>query len=280
MHKSKELQEFLLEKAWQLTEEWYESLDKSDRSGVYGTKDPKAIKLLKEQNYSFHLHFCNLFVQDEPVFLKELEGWVLKVASDEQHLSTPEYLIVREFFRTRDQYLTFINEFLFHNKGTYSQEVIDLWNHYIVKTIDKIVVWYMERYHEFSLKRLQSQQEMINELSSPVITLHKEVALLPLVGDIDTMRAKYILEQTLQQCYEKGVSKLLIDLSGVVMVDTMVAHQIFQLIESLELIGVHAIISGIRPEIAQTAVQLGLNFNNIDVSAKLANSIQALAFNQ
>jgi rsbT co-antagonist protein RsbR len=92
------------------------------------------------------------------------------------------------------------------------------------------------------------------------------------------MRAKFILEQTLQQCYEKGVSKLLIDLSGVVMVDTMVAQQIFQLVESLELIGVHAVLSGIRPEIAQTAVQLGLDFDNIEITAKLSNSIQGTTF--
>lgn len=278
MHKSKELQEFLLDKAWQLTEEWYESLDKRNSLGVYGTKDPNAIKLLKEQNYKFHLHFCNLFMLDEPVFLKALEGWIHEIASDEQHLSTPEHLIINEFFRTREQYLKFIEEFVSLNESKYSKETIDLWNKLAISSIDKIVIWYMERYHEFSLKRLRSQQEMINELSSPVITLNEEVALLPLVGDIDTMRAKFILEQTLQQCYEKGVSKLLIDLSGVVMVDTMVAQQIFQLVESLELIGVHAVLSGIRPEIAQTAVQLGLDFDNIEITAKLSNSIQGTTF--
>ncbi len=79
---------------------------------------------------------------------------------------------------------------------------------------------------------------MILELSSPIITLSKSTALLPLVGDIDTERAKFILENTLQACAKRRVEHLLIDLSGVVVVDTMVAHQIFKLIEALNLIGV------------------------------------------
>ncbi|MCY7654318.1 RsbT co-antagonist protein RsbRB, partial [Bacillus safensis] len=63
---------------------------------------------------------------------------------------------------------------------------------------------------------------MIYELSSPVIVLKSQIALLPLVGDIDTARAKIILENTLNQCLQKGVQHLCIDLSGVVIIDTMV----------------------------------------------------------
>ncbi|WP_050183401.1 STAS domain-containing protein [Domibacillus robiginosus] len=275
MYRSRELQEFMLQKARQLTEDWYDSLDKSDPTGVYSNTDPQAVQVLKEQNYEFHIQFCRLFVQEEPAFLKEMEKWVLKVASDEQHLVTPVHFIVREFFRTRDQYLTFIQDFAQDNHERCSQDTIQMWNQQITVAIDKIVIWYMEKYHEFASKRLQSQQEMINEISSPVISLSQNVALLPLVGDIDTTRAKYILEQTLEQCHEKNVNQLLIDLSGVVVVDTMVAQQLFQLVEALGLIGVKTSLSGIRPEIAQTAVQLGINFDQISISANLSSTIHA-----
>ena len=67
---------------------------------------------------------------------------------------------------------------------------------------------------------------------------------------------------------------MLLDLSGVVIIDTMVAHQIFQLIEALSLIGVKTDLSGIRPEVAQTAIQLGLKFDNISVNSSLANAIK------
>ncbi|OAZ59384.1 RsbT co-antagonist protein RsbRC [Bacillus siamensis] len=125
--------------------------------------------------------------------------------------------------------------------------------------------------------QLNAQREMILELSSPVITLSKRTGLLPLVGNIDTHRAKYILENTLSTCANRLIEHLLIDLSGVVVVDTMVAHQIFKLIEALNLIGVSSTLSGIRPEIAQTAVQLGINFSDITVKSNLA---QALNYHQ
>ncbi|BBP89712.1 hypothetical protein BsIDN1_33300 [Bacillus safensis] len=100
---------------------------------------------------------------------------------------------------------------------------------------------------------------------------------MPLVGDIDTARAKIILENTLNQCSQKGVQQhLCIDLSGVVMIDTMVAHQIFDLVTSLRLIGVETTISGIRPEIAQTAVQLGLPFNEFRTASSLAHALDRM----
>ncbi|WP_046179015.1 STAS domain-containing protein [Domibacillus tundrae] len=275
MYPVQELHEFLLEKAAQLTEEWYDSLDKSGPHGVYAATDSNAVELLKKQNYEFHLQFCQLFVQEESTFLSGFENWIIQIAKDEQHLSTPIHFIVREFFRTRDQYLHFIKEFVFSNKEKYSQEFIDLWNKKVINTIDKVVIWFMEEHHEFSVKRLQCQQEMINELSSPVITLNRHTGLLPLVGDIDTARAKLILEKTLKQCSEKRVDCLLIDLSGVIMIDTMVAQQLFHLVEALALIGVKTTLSGIRPEIAQTAVQLGLDFDQIIITSTLSRAIDS-----
>lgn len=275
MKPAQEIREFLLDKAKQITEEWYASLDKNDPSGVYSTTDPYAIELLKKQNYEFHLQFCELFVKEESVFLKDLEQWIIQVAKDEQHLNTPMHFIVREFFRTRDQYLQFLGDFFSAHRSAFPQETVDLWNQRISRGIDSVVIWFMEEHHKFSLKRLQSQQEMINELSSPVITLNRGTGLLPLVGDIDTARAKLILEKTLEQCAEKQVDCLFIDLSGVIMIDTMVAQQLFYLIEALGLIGVKTTLSGIRPELAQTAVQLGLNFDKLSIASTLSHAMAA-----
>lgn len=175
----------------------------------------------------------------------------------------------------RNQYLKLIKEFVSLNKGKYSEEMIELWNQKILDTMDDVVTWFMEEHHKASTMRLKGQQEMINELSSPVISLNNNMGLLPLVGDIDTARAKLILENTLEQCSERRLNHLLIDLSGVVMIDTMVAHQIFQLIDALSLIGVKTTLSGIRPEIAQTAVQLGLSFDKVSITSTLSSAINA-----
>jgi rsbT co-antagonist protein RsbR len=139
--------------------------------------------------------------------------------------------------------------------------------------IDSVILKFTEETYHYSTYQLKAQQEMINELSSPVISLTRVTALLPLVGDIDTARAKMIIENTLNQCAVRNVEHLCIDLSGVVMIDTMVAQQIFQLISALKLIGVKTTLSGIRPEIASTAVQLGLSFKDVEIETNLAKAL-------
>lgn len=173
---------------------------------------------------------------------------------------------------TREQYLLLIADFVKENdieSDTRSQ-----WNRAIVRIFDEIILKFTEESHHYSIKQLEAQQEMINELSSPVISLSKTRALLPLVGDIDTARSASILDNTIKQCADKKVSHLFIDLSGVVIIDTMVAHQIFQLIHGLSLIGVKTTLSGIRPEIATTAIQLGLSFDKISIASTLSKAIQ------
>jgi rsbT co-antagonist protein RsbR len=95
-----------------------------------------------------------------------------------------------------------------------------------------------------------------------------------LIGDIDTIRANCILESTLKQSIELGLQSLIIDLSGVPVMDKMVANQIFNLIASLRLIGIAATLTGIRPEVAQTAVQLGIDFKETPTFGSLKQAIK------
>jgi len=86
-----------------------------------------------------------------------------------------------------------------------------------------------------------------------------------------------MLENTLNQCANLGVNFLVIDLSGVPMIDTMVAHQIFHLIKALRLIGVTSTLSGVRPEIAQTVVQLGPEINAVSTYSTLRQALISMA---
>ena len=273
MHRDKELHSFLIEKTWQMTEEWYASIDKSKATGVYASSNPETIRTLKKQNHEFHLHFCEVFVKEESEFLKDFEPWVVMIAKDDEHLNTPVTVIMNEFFNVQRQYLGFVKEFVSLHEGEYSQDVVDSWNDVIINTFNKIVTWFVEENQKYSEEKLFAQQEMINELSSPVIALNNHMGLLPLIGVIDTARAKLIVENTLEQCTEKDISHLLIDLSGVLIIDTMVAQQIFSLIETLGLIGVKSTLSGIRPEIALTAIQLGLSFEQVSIKSNLAQAL-------
>ncbi|MBT2655877.1 STAS domain-containing protein [Bacillus sp. ISL-18] len=276
MHRNKELHSFLLAKARDLTEEWYNSLNKNDPSGVYASDDPNVINTLKKQNFDFHLHLCEVFIKEETAFVEEFQKWIHSIAQDPQHLKTPIHFMLREFFRVREQYLDYIKDFVALHMDQFSNEVIDSWNRVIVKAFDKVMLGFVEEHQYYLQRKLSAQRELIQELSSPVISLTNEVALLPLVGEIDTRRANVMLEKALNQCAHLEVDFLVIDLSGVPMIDTMVAHQIFQLIKGLELMGVTSTLSGVRPEIAQTAVQLGLEFNGVSTYSTLRQALNSM----
>ncbi|WP_102263035.1 STAS domain-containing protein [Mesobacillus jeotgali] len=273
MHKNQDLYLYLKENTRNLTEEWYQNIDKTKTAGVYASNEPDVIKTLKEQNHDFHLHFIELFKKGEEEFFQDFEPWIIEIASDIEHINTPIHYVIREFKNVRNQYFDYVRKFAEVHPEITRKEVDD-WYDVILKEMDEVILRFVEATYKYSQTVLKAQQETINELSAPVISLSNQQGLLPLIGDIDTSRAKMILENTLKQCSQRGIHHLFVDLSGVAMIDTMVAHKIFQLLDALKLIGVKTTLSGIRPEIAQTAVQLGLSFNETEVRTNLAQALE------
>jgi rsbT co-antagonist protein RsbR len=111
---------------------------------------------------------------------------------------------------------------------------------------------------------LRQQQEML-ELSTPVVALWKDVLALPLIGTLDSARTQVVMESLLQKIIDTGASIAIIDITGVPTVDTLVAQHLLKTVAAARLMGADCIISGIRPQIAQTIVHLGLE---LDVVSK------------
>jgi len=273
MNLNEEIYQFISKRTWSLTEEWYDSINKEETDGVYASECPEAVQRLKEQNHAFHERFCKLFILPEQEFLPMFEEWVVTTARDEGHLDTPSHLIAREFFRVQEQHLSLVDAFVSQCKDC-SVEKVDEWKSIVIKNIGFVVTWFLKEQHEYERKKTYEQKQTINKLSSPVITLNKDVALLPLIGVFDEERAIFMMEHVLEICSNKSIRRLFVDLSGVVTVNTIVAHQIFQLIDALSLIGVECILSGIRPEIAQTAVQFGDRFSRMAIVSDLEKAIE------
>ncbi len=273
MLKNKELHTYLCDHAERLTEEWYDSLDKN-REGVYSSTDPAVIQKFKNQNLAFHKHFCKIFDPEVEDFPEDFQKWIKSIAEDEGHQMTPLEEIIKEFFRTQKQYAELIEEYASHHAGNATFKQLSAWNQGVVDSIHSIVLEFTEQHSQASAKRLNAQQEMMIEMSAPVISLTKDIGFLPLVGEVSTYRAQVIFEKTLAQSADKQLKKLFIDLSGVPIINTMVAHQIFQVISGLKLIGVETALSGISPQIAQTATQLGLNFAEIKIYNTLEQAVK------
>ncbi|MCM3762873.1 STAS domain-containing protein [Alkalihalobacillus oceani] len=278
MERNKELYDYFFNRTTQLTENWYQSLDKSDPSGIYVSTNPDIIKKVKEQNTEFHRRFCTLFIEDEETFLHYLKDWIISIAKDEEHFKTPIHFILREFFHTQEQYLDLIQEFVQHDTNRYSAEEVESWRRRITQAFSRIITEFTEEYDKFSKAMLAAQEETINELSSPVISLSDKVALLPLVGNIDSVRAKYVLKNTLEQCKIRRINQLLVDLSGVVTIDRLVAQKLFQLIDALNLIGVSCTLSGMRAELAPTVIEMGIDFDKVTIVSSLTQAINSQDF--
>ncbi|KZZ85209.1 MULTISPECIES: STAS domain-containing protein [Bacillaceae] len=127
-----------------------------------------------------------------------------------------------------------------------------------------------------SWERTVSLQKIaLQELSAPLIPVFEHITVMPLVGTIDTERAKRIMENLLDGVVKHRSQVVLIDITGVPVVDTMVAHHIIQASEAVRLVGAKCLLVGIRPEIAQTIVNLGINLNQITTKNSLQKGIEA-----
>ncbi|MFP7285872.1 STAS domain-containing protein [Shouchella clausii] len=271
------LYQYFKDRSAELTETWYANLDKS-KEGIYGSTDPIKIKQLKAQNRQFHELFIEIFNPANEEVDIYINKWVTDIASDRAHLETPLPEIMEEFLNTQSLYLHILHQYIETHHPEMSIKKYNETIQLILRSFKKIMIAFSVRNQELSEELLQAQKDMITELSSPVIHLNEQIALLPLIGEIDTHRAKVIFDQTLEQCVNTRVDSLLIDLSGVPVIDTMVANQIFSLIDGLKLIGTKASLSGIRPEIAQTAIQLGIDFTHIRIYSSISAALEKLSF--
>ncbi|MBT2646556.1 STAS domain-containing protein [Bacillus sp. ISL-34] len=123
-------------------------------------------------------------------------------------------------------------------------------------------------------RTVSMQKIALQELSAPLIPVLEGITVMPLIGTIDTERAKQIMENLLTGVVKHRSEVVLIDITGVPVVDTMVAHHIIQAAEAVRLVGAKCILCGIRPEIAQTIVNLGINLNEVVTKNTLKKGIE------
>lgn len=126
--------------------------------------------------------------------------------------------------------------------------------------------------HDQALQ-IESQQQTIRELSTPILPLYEGILVLPLVGAIDSFRAGQMMERLLTTIAERQADIVILDITGVPVIDTAVANYLLQTARAAQLIGAHVILVGIGPEIAQTMVQLGVDVSSIEVGATLQSGI-------
>ncbi|WP_341718500.1 STAS domain-containing protein [Micromonospora sp. FIMYZ51] len=140
--------------------------------------------------------------------------------------------------------------------------------------VDQMGLFTFETYVRTRESLIADQAEQLLELSTPVVKLWEGVVAVPLVGTLDSARAQVVMERLLQTLVDTGSPYAIIDITGVPAVDTQVAQHILKTVVAARLMGADCIISGIRPQIAQTIVALGIEFGDIATKASLADALR------
>jgi rsbT co-antagonist protein RsbR len=140
--------------------------------------------------------------------------------------------------------------------------------------IDKLGLYTIEVFQRARDQVIVRQQQELLELSTPVVKLWDGILALPLIGTLDSARTQVVMENILQKIVDTGASIAIIDITGVPTVDTLVAQHLMKTIAAARLMGADCIISGIRPQIAQTIVHLGVNLEDVTTKATLADAFQ------
>jgi len=138
--------------------------------------------------------------------------------------------------------------------------------------LDKLGLHTFEVFQQSREAIIGRQQEELLELSTPVVRLWDSILALPLIGTLNSERTQVVMESLLEKIVETEAQIAIIDITGVPTVDTLVAQHLLKTVAAARLMGADCIISGIRPQIAQTIIHLGINLSDVVTKATLADA--------
>ena len=144
----------------------------------------------------------------------------------------------------------------------------------VIKLMDSLGIVTFETFIKGREEVILRQTDEITEISTPVIRVWDGILALPIIGTLDSARTQVVMENLLQEIVESGSTIAILDISGVPAVDSLVAQHLIKTVAATRLMGAECIISGIRPEIAQTIVHLGIDLSNIVTKSTLASALQ------
>jgi len=142
------------------------------------------------------------------------------------------------------------------------------------KLLDNLGLYTTEVFQKSREELINRQQQEMLELSTPVVELWHGILALPLIGTLDSARTQIVMQNLLEALVAKGADLAIIDITGVPTVDTLVAQHLLKTVAAARLMGAECIISGIRPQIAQTIIHLGVDLGEVITKANLADAFR------
>lgn len=222
-------------------------------------------------------------------YLKALEAG-LQQEDNANDLSKPEWATMRDLLteisgsRVRLGFTpSQIARFVFSSKEAIVQylrndldthpEILAEEIYWVSLLIDELGLYSVDVFQRAQAEIIRAQQQEMLELSTPVLSVWEGILVLPLIGTLDSTRTQTVMETLLEKIVTTGCQVAIIDITGVPTVDTLVAQYLMKTVTAAKLMGAECLISGIRPQIAQTMVHLGLQMTEIITKARLSDAL-------
>jgi rsbT co-antagonist protein RsbR len=157
------------------------------------------------------------------------------------------------------------------SNGDANKLAADVWTATVL--LDKLGLHTVKSFQRTREEVISRQQQELLELSTPVVKLWDGILALPMIGTLDSARTQVVMESLLQKIVETESQIAIVDITGVPTVDTLVAQHLLKTVTALRLMGADCIISGVRPQIAQTIVHLGVDLQGVTTKANLADAL-------
>ena len=269
----KQLYDYLIANMTAISDKWLSMRDEK-RGSIYSVEAGESAEaLLREQNHLTNLTVASTLLNDKQVFEINKAKWAHEVAESRVSSNTSIPEVLGALSKARQTYWSFIEAFVELKGKEVTSDDLLRWGISIHLAFDELYIHFSEMYYKILNNRLAAQQGLIDELSFPIIKLNESIGVLPLIGNVDILRGEEFLDYIPKKCVELDVSHLFIDLSGVSVIDTMAVQQMNPFMQILKLLGINSTLTGIRPEIAQTAIQLGLNFSRFETHSSLQQAL-------
>lgn len=254
---------YLKEHADHITEEWMNARTIQPGSFYSSQTTLEVDRLLRNQHQQTVQLLISCFGPDETNFHGRLEEWAQTVAKSRVENGIAIHVVIKFLQKTRKLVWKYMKQYIDETDENLCKNGAAEWGETLNSSFDEMILRFTEYYHEYHENRLSEHRELIKLLDIPLIKLYNQVSILPVIGVINSDRGLSLLNEIPMKCSENEVEELILDLSGVIQIEEMVAFHLTQLVQVLNLMGVSCYISGIRPEVAKNTASFGEEFHRI-----------------
>jgi rsbT co-antagonist protein RsbR len=232
------------------------------------------IQLSIKANAEFLILLAESFKESDEDAAEELVEWSKKYGEEQAKMLSQLSAMIKPYAENRLKFLKRITKIsIDHDLST--EDVVTI-NNRVSYLMDVSMIETIFAYEAYRDGLMYERQKEINELSAPIVPVQQGIAVLPLIGIIDQQRVQHLLNHVLPTIPTLEIEHLIIDFSGILTIDQEVAHHIFTIHNVLQLLGIHVLFTGIRPNLSMAVVQAGIDFSTFHTFASVRRAIESV----